>query len=116
MTPFHLDNQYTIGFPLLPSATYRYANQIVTDDDLPETEGAGNMIFATGNSGAFVRSTESPRFLPGDLNTRHGEFTTGTDGSHTGWFVLEPTGNIRFTPGNTATMPCRSAASSRPRC
>lgn len=86
---------------LLPSATYRYANQIVTDDDPAETEGAGNMIFATGNSGAFVRSTESPRFLPGDLNTRHGEFTTGPDGSHTGWFVLEPTGNIRFTPGNT---------------
>lgn len=86
---------------LLPSATYRYANQIVTGSDLPETEGAGNMIFATGNSGAFVRSTESPRFLPGDLNVRHGEFTTGPDGSHTGWFVLEPTGNLRFTPGNT---------------
>lgn len=86
---------------LLPSATYRYANQIVTGDDLPETEGAGNMIFATGNSGAFVRSTASPRFLPGDLNVRHGEFTTGPDGSHTGWFVIEPTGNIRFTPGNT---------------
>lgn len=86
---------------LLPSATYRYANRIVTDDDLPETEGAGNMIFATGNSGAFVRSTESPRFLPGDLNVRHGEFTTGPDGGHTGWFVLEPTGNLRFTPGNS---------------
>ncbi len=86
---------------LLPSATYRYANQMVTSSDLPEAEGAGNMIFATGNSGAFVRSTESPRFLPGDLNTRHGEFTTGPDGSHTGWFVLEPTGNLRFTPGNT---------------
>jgi hypothetical protein len=85
---------------LLPSATYRYANQIVTDDDTPETEGAGNMIFATGNAGPFVRSTESPRFLPGDLNVRHGEFTTGPDGSHTGWFVIEPTGNLRFTPGN----------------
>ncbi len=86
---------------LLPSATYRYANQIVTDDDTPETEGAGNMIFATGNSGAFVRTTESPRFLTSDLNLRHGEFTTGPDGSHTGWFVIEPTGNLRFTPGTT---------------
>ncbi len=86
---------------LLPSATYRYANQIVTDTDLPEAEGAGNMIFATGNGGAFIRSTASPRFLPGDLNVRHGEFTTGPDGSHTGWFVIEPTSNIRFTPGTT---------------
>ncbi len=86
---------------LLPSATYRYANQIVTDDDTPETEGAGNMIFATGNTGVFIRTKESPRFLPADLNVRHGEFTTGADGSHTGWFVIEPTGNIRFTPGNT---------------
>jgi hypothetical protein len=86
---------------LLPSATYRYANQIVTDDDTLETEGAGNMILATGNSGTFVRATASPRFLPGDLNARHGEFTTGPDGSHTGWFVIEPTGNLRFTPGNT---------------
>ncbi|MCW1923130.1 lamin tail domain-containing protein [Luteolibacter arcticus] len=85
---------------LLPSATYRYAQQMVTDEDPPETDGAGNMIFATGNAGPFVRSTASPRFLPGDLGVRHGEFTTGADGSHTGWFVIEPTGNIRFTPGN----------------
>ena len=86
---------------LLPSATYRYAQQVVTAADGAETEGAGNMIFATGNTGPFIRSTGSPRFLPGDLNARHGEFTTAPDGSHTGWFVIEPTGNDRFTPGNT---------------
>ena len=86
---------------LRPSATYRYANQFVTDDDAPDSAGAGNMIFATGHAGPFVRSTESPRFLPEDLLVRHGEFTTGADGSHSGWFVTEPTGNLRFTPGNT---------------
>lgn len=86
---------------LRPSATYRYANQFVTDDDASDSSGAGNMIFATGHTGPFVRSTESPRFLPADLLVRHGEFTTGPDGSHTGWFVTEPTGNLRFTPGNT---------------
>lgn len=84
---------------LLPSATYRYANRIVTAEDEPDADGAGNMIFATGNAGPFVRTSQSPRFLPADLNVRHGEFTTGADGSHTGWFVIEPTGNFRFTPG-----------------
>lgn len=84
---------------LMPSTTYRYGNQMVADDDGAEVEGVGNMIFVTGNSGDFIRTASSPRFLPEDLNVRHGEFTTGLDGSHTGWFITEPTGNVRFTPG-----------------
>jgi hypothetical protein len=83
---------------LLPNATYRYANQLVNDDDSPTQEGAGNMIF-TGDS--FIRSTDSPRFLAGDLNVRHGEFVADAQGRHTGWFVAEPTSNPRFSPGGT---------------
>jgi hypothetical protein len=83
---------------LTPNATYRYANQLVNDDDPPTLEGAGNMIF-TGSS--FIRTTDSPRFLPADLNVRHGEFVADATGRHTGWFVSEPTGNDRFTPGAT---------------
>lgn len=89
---------------LLPNAVYRYANQIVNEDDSPTLEGAGNMIF-TGTPGAgFTRSTESPRFLPGDLNLRHGEFTSDATGSHTRWFITEPSGNIRFSAGNTVRV------------
>lgn len=86
---------------LLPNATYRYANQIVNEDDAPGTEGAGNMIFVDPSGGAFSRSTASPRFLPEDLNTRHGTFTTDAGGSHTRWFITEPSGNLRFDKGNT---------------
>jgi hypothetical protein len=86
---------------LLPNATYRYANQIVNEDDPPGIEGAGNMIFVDASGGAFSRTTASPRFLPEDLNTRHGIFTTDASGSHTRWFVTEPSGNLRFDKGNT---------------
>lgn len=83
---------------LLPSSTYRYAPQFVDGDDGPDTEGAGNPWLA-GNP--YVRCTASPRFVAGDLGTRHGEFTTDATGALTGWFMLEPTANPRFTPGAT---------------
>ena len=86
---------------LVPGATYRYANQFVDGDDSLTQEGAGNMIF-TG--GAFSRSTDSPRFLTGDLNVRHGGFVADAFGRYTGWFVAEPTGNARFSPGGTVQV------------
>lgn len=81
---------------LLPNSTYRYAQQFVDGDDGPTQEGAGNMLL-TGSP--FIRCTSSPRFLAEDLNLRHGEFTTDASGKHSAWFPLEPTGNVRFTPG-----------------
>ncbi len=81
---------------LLPNSSYRYAQQFVDSDDSPTQEGAGNMLL-TGSP--FVRCTSSPSFLAEDLNLRHGEFTTDADGKHSAWFPLEPTGNVRFTPG-----------------
>lgn len=83
---------------LSPNSTYRYAPQFVDGDDGPTTEGAGNPVLAGSQ---FVRCVSSPRFLAEDLNLRHGEFTTDASGSFDGWFLLEPTGNARFTPGSS---------------
>lgn len=86
---------------LEPHATYRYANRVVADTDPATSDGAGNMIFVTGEHDPWIRSTDSPRFLASDEGQRHGLFTAGPDGSHTGWFLTEPTGNARFTPGTS---------------
>jgi autotransporter-associated beta strand protein len=85
---------------LAPGATYRFANRAVLAGDGPASDGAGNMIFVTSAGENWLRATQSPRFEPGDLGSRHFTFTAGPDGSFGGWFVTEPTGNTRFTPGN----------------
>ncbi|MGA9116396.1 MAG: lamin tail domain-containing protein [Bacteroidota bacterium] len=79
---------------LLPTATYRFTNQIVTSADAGSTNGAGNCIFAT-SSGDFVRTTGPSIATPG----AHGTFVTDASGAHEGWFISEPTGNARFIPG-----------------
>jgi hypothetical protein len=89
---------------LLPNATYRYANRIVTSGDPVPQDGAGNMILARTGGNSFVRITQSPRFLAADLNLRHGQFMADSQGSFTGWFITEPTSNSRFTPGTMVFM------------
>lgn len=81
---------------LLANATYRYYNQVVIASDSATSDGVGNVIFASA-SGSFVRTTN-----PGMNSTGgYGTFTTDANGSYTGWFINEPTGNTRFaTPGN----------------
>ncbi len=86
---------------LRPNATYRYGNRMVTAADGETADGAGNMIFVTGPEEDWIRNTSSPRFMPSDFGTRHHEFVTDGTGSYTGWFVTEPSGNARFTPGST---------------
>ncbi|TVR45132.1 MAG: hypothetical protein EA425_18505, partial [Puniceicoccaceae bacterium] len=86
---------------LTPGATYRYGNRIVDADDPPEQNGAGNALLPTGSGTDWVRNTNAPRFRPGDLASRHLELTASAEGSWEGWMVTEPTGNARFTPGNT---------------
>jgi hypothetical protein len=86
---------------LLPGATYRYGNRIITEEDPAAQNGAGNMILVKTDGSDFVRTTETPRFREDDLDERHGQFTTDEAGSFAGWFVTEPSGNPRFTPGNT---------------
>ena len=85
---------------LAPNATYRYANRVVLDTDNPDSDGAGNMIFVTSATEDWIRTTQSPRFHAGDLGSRHYTFTAAGDGSFSGWFITEPSGNARFTPGN----------------
>jgi hypothetical protein len=89
---------------LAPHATYRFANRVVLPGDTPTSDGAGNMIFVTSAHENWIRTTDSPRFLIGDLGTRHHTFTSDGAGSYTGWFITEPTGNARFTPGNTVQL------------
>jgi hypothetical protein len=86
---------------LKPNSVYRYINQAVSSDDGPTATGAGNPIFTSQND--FYRSTN-----PG-FNTvgQYGIFTTDALGIHTGWFMIEPTGNERYTPGNTVYMRIR---------
>ncbi len=86
---------------LAPNATYRYANRAVLATDSATSDGAGNMTFITGPSSDWLRSTASPGFLATDGGVGHHTFTAGADGTHTAWFITEPTGNARFTPGNT---------------
>lgn len=87
---------------LIPNATYKFINQIVSSSDAPTVSGAGNIIFVS-TSGSFYRSS-SPSFTTPE---NHGEFTTDANGNYTGWFISEPTGNARFTPGNYVFMRLR---------
>lgn len=80
---------------LTPNATYRYIHQVVTSADAPTVNGAGNPIFVT-ETGNFIR-TSSPNL---GTDGAYGTLQTDAQGSYTGWFVVEPTGNARFTPGN----------------
>lgn len=80
---------------LAPNVTYRAVNQIVvsTTDGL-STNGAGNVIYPS-NTGDFSRSS-SPGFVnPGTYL----EFTSDAQGSYSGWFITEPSGNARFAAG-----------------
>lgn len=86
---------------LRPNSTYRYINQAVNDSDGPTSGGAGNPVFVSGNN--FVRSS-NPSFATAG---QYGEFTTDASGSFTGWFVMEPTGNARFTTGAEVQMRIR---------
>ncbi len=79
-----------------PNTTYRYFGMFVIASDGPTTNGAGVGWFVTPD-GTFSRSTSLNMSTPG----QYGEFTTDATGAYTGWFMGEPSGNARFTPGNT---------------
>jgi hypothetical protein len=83
---------------LIPNATYRYFNTAVDDTDSDFSNGAGIPIFA--NAAGFVRASTPSLGTTG----AYGEFTTNGSGAYTGWFVLEASGNDRFTPGNEVNM------------
>lgn len=80
---------------LTPGATYRYFNQVVISTDAATVSGAGNVIFVN-QSGSFFRSSGPAMGTAGNYH----EFVADLGGNFTGWFVTEPSGNARFTPGN----------------
>ena len=83
---------------LNPNSTYRYFNTGITSADPATNNGAGVPIFT--NVIPWVRTTAVGLSTPGQF----GEFDTDGSGSYTGWFILEPSGNARFTPGNDVFM------------
>ena len=84
---------------LTANATYHYFNQIVNSSDATSTSGAGNCIFASA-TGDFVRTTGPDLTKAGN----YGTFTTDGGGTYEGWFITEPTGNVRFVPGKYIFM------------
>jgi spore coat protein CotH len=84
---------------LLPSSTYRYINQVVTSADPTTTNGSGNCLYVQ-QTGDFVRTTGPSISTSG----AYGTFTTDVTGSYDGWFITEPTGNVRFVPGRYVFM------------
>ena len=91
----------TIILNLEPNTTYRYTNQLVDNNDGPETAGAGNVIYA--NEDGFYRSTSPNLSTEGD----YGVFTTNEFGNALFWCINEPTANVRFTPGNYVRLRIR---------
>lgn len=87
---------------LIAGNTYRYINQMVLASDESNASGVGNIIF-TNQNGDFYRTT-NPSF---GTDGAYGTFTTDENGSYSGWFISESTGNVRFTPGNEVFMRIR---------
>lgn len=101
--PVRLPYAFRLSFTgLLPNATYKYINQAVNSSDSPTAGGAGNAIYVSVN-GSFTRTTGASFTNP----AQHGEFVTNATGNYTGWFMLEPTTNARFTPGSSIFMRIR---------
>ena len=80
---------------LVANATYRYFGQFVLSTDDALTNGAGIGWFVNSDNTITRNST-----LGMSTAGTYSEFTTDTNGSYTGWFMGEPSGNDRFTPGN----------------
>lgn len=84
---------------LLANTTYRYFNSVVNGSDNSTATGAGVAIYPSTSSN-FTASTSPGLSTAGTYST----FTTDASGNYTGWFITEPSGNTRFTPGTTVYM------------
>ena len=80
---------------LTANATYRYFGQFVLSTDEATVNGAGIGWFVNSDN-TISRNTSVGMSTAGTYS----EFTTDTNGSYTGWFMGEPSGNAKFTPGN----------------
>jgi hypothetical protein len=84
---------------LLANTTYRYFPQAVISSDLASANGAGNPLFLDASYTFYT--TSASLATPG---TTCSQFTTDATGAYTGWMGLVPTGNARFTAGNTVFL------------
>lgn len=80
---------------MLPNSTYNFFYRMdTTTTDV--SAGAGIMIVPT-QSGSFIRINSQGLTNPANYST----FITDNNGSYSGWFMVEPTQNIIFKPGNS---------------
>jgi hypothetical protein len=84
---------------LAANTTYRYFPQAVISTDIATSNGAGNPLFLDASYTFY--STSASLATPG---TTCSQFTTDATGAYTGWMGLVPTGNARFTAGNTVYL------------
>lgn len=84
---------------LTPGATYRYFMQAVVASDGATVSGAGNSLFLDG---PFRFYTSSPGMST--VGTTCAELTANAAGEYTCWMAVVPTGNTRFTAGNTISL------------
>ncbi|HLG02720.1 MAG TPA: hypothetical protein VI731_03935, partial [Bacteroidia bacterium] len=82
---------------LTPGATYRFYTAMDSLNASASSNGAGNpyLINQTGNT---IRRTTNPSFSNA---ANYDSLTAGNSGTASHWFGVEPTGNGRYTPGNT---------------
>ncbi|MCP9751973.1 SprB repeat-containing protein [Ferruginibacter sp. HRS2-29] len=79
---------------LTPNATYRYYNQFVIN---PTNGSGGSGAYIVANqTGNFSRVTAPTLAVAG----RYGQLTANASGSATAWFIVEPSSQVEFTPGN----------------
>jgi hypothetical protein len=79
------------------NTTYRFYCGLVLSTDASASSGAGNNIFVNYTGGSFTRATATGMSTAGQYST----LTSDANGSYTGWFIIEPTGNAtRYVPGN----------------
>jgi hypothetical protein len=80
---------------LKPNSTFRFVNTMVLATDAATSFGAGNAIYVSPTG-----FTQSGSGVSLSTAGQYGTLITDVNGSFTGWFVTEPTGNAtRFLPG-----------------
>jgi hypothetical protein len=80
---------------LTANATYRFFTGF-TENPASANNGATGAMILANQTGNFTRIVSLSVGTAGE----YGEFTTNSSGSFTGWFILEPSSDIIFTPGN----------------
>lgn len=79
---------------LTPNATYRYYNQFVTN---PTNGSGGSGAYIVANATGNFSRVSSPTLA---VAGRYGQVTANASGSATAWFIVEPSSQAEFTPGN----------------